>query len=65
LSYDWFYDQLRAQRTIPGLSVALDQKHNALIVSPSDRLRAWLRVQSLDAPAFGAPATFTRKGGNR
>jgi hypothetical protein len=63
LSYDWFFDRLRAGRPIAGLSVSLDQKENALIVSPVDRWRDWLRVQSADSPAFGAPATFTRKGG--
>jgi hypothetical protein len=63
LSYDWFFEHVRGGRPIPGLSVALDQKQNALILSPVDRLRDWLRVQSADSPAFGAPATFTRKAG--
>jgi hypothetical protein len=61
LSYDWFFDRLRNGREIPGLSVAVDQKENALIVSPVGRLRDWLRVQPIDGPMFGAPATFTRK----
>jgi hypothetical protein len=61
LSYDWFVERLRAARPIAGLSVALDQKQNVLMLSPVDRLRDWLRVQSADSPAFGAPATFTRK----
>jgi hypothetical protein len=61
LSYDWFFDRLRAGRPIAGISAALDQKQNALIISPVDRWRDWLRVQSVDSPAFGAPATFTRK----
>jgi hypothetical protein len=63
LSYDWFFDRLRSERDVPGLAATLDQKDNALIVSPVDRLRDWLRLQSLDAPVFGAPATFTRKSG--
>jgi hypothetical protein len=62
LSYDWFNEQLRAGRTIPGLSVVLDQKENALVVSPVGRFRDWLRVQSVDGPAFGASATFVRGG---
>ena len=61
LAYDWFSDQLRAGRPIPGLNAVLDQKENALLVSPGDRLRDWLRVQSVDGPAFGASATFERK----
>jgi len=63
LSYDWFLDRLRAGRSIPGLSVALDQKENALVVSPVDRLRDWVRTQPVAGPMFGAPATFTRKTG--
>jgi hypothetical protein len=61
LAYDWFSDQLRAGRPIPGINAVLDQKENALLVSPGDRLRDWLRVQSVDGPAFGASATFARK----
>ena len=61
LSYDWFGEHLRAGRPIAGLSVTLDQKENALLVSPVDRLRDWLRVQSVDGPVFGASATFARK----
>lgn len=61
LSYDWFYDRLRSGRGGPGLGVALDQKENALIVSPVDRLRAWLRLQAPEGPVFGAAATFVRK----
>lgn len=60
LAYDWFSDQLRAGRPIPGLNAVLDQKENALLLSSGDRLRDWLRVQSVDGPAFGASATFTR-----
>jgi hypothetical protein len=61
LSYEWFGDHLRAGRPIPGLAAVLDQKENALLVSPGDRLRDWLRVQSVDGPAFGASATFARR----
>ena len=61
LSYDWFFDRLRNAREIPGLNVVLDQKENALIVSPVGRLRDWLRAQPVDGPMFGAAATFTRK----
>ena len=62
LSYDWFSEQLRAGRAIPGLNVAFDQKENALLVTPVERFRDWLRVQSLDGPVFGASATFVRGG---
>ena len=61
LSYEWFAEQLRAGRPIAGLNATLDQKENALLVSPVDRLRDWLRIQSVDGPRFGAPATFARQ----
>ena len=61
LAYDWFADHLRAGKEIAGLAATLDQKDNVLLVSPVNRLRDWLRVQSLDGPAFGASATFARK----
>jgi hypothetical protein len=61
LSYEWFNDRLRAGQPIVGLGAALDQKENAVLISPVDRLRDWLRIQSVDGPAFGAPATFARK----
>jgi hypothetical protein len=61
LSYDWFSDRIRQGRAIPGLLAALDQKENALIMSPTSRLRSWLRLQPVDGPMFGAPATFVRK----
>jgi hypothetical protein len=67
LSYDWFVDRLRgrtpAARTapVPGLTVVLDQKENALIVSPAAALREWLRRQPSTGPMFGASAVFTRK----
>jgi len=62
LSYDWFSEQLRGGRAIPGLNVAFDQKENALLVTPAERFRDWLRVQSVDGPVFGASATFVRSG---
>jgi hypothetical protein len=61
LSYDWFFDRLRAGKPIEGLAVVLDQKENALITSPVGALRTWLRLQPADGPMFGAAATFTRK----
>ena len=60
LAYDWFADQLRAGKQIAGLNATLDQKDNVLLVAPVDRLREWLRGQSVDGPAFGAAATFKR-----
>ncbi len=60
LSYDWFAERVKAEQSIPGLNVAMDQKENALIVSPTDRIRAWLRLQPLDGPMFGPSATLTR-----
>ena len=44
LSHEWFGEHLRAGRPIGGISATLDQKENALLVSPVDRLRDWLRV---------------------
>lgn len=61
LSYDWFSDRLRSGRGVAGLDVALDEKENALIVSPVSRLRAWLRRQPADGRIFGASAVFSRK----
>lgn len=61
LSYDWFDDRLRARQPIAGLGVETDQKKNALIVSPTARLRTWLRGQPSTGPMFGASAVFTRK----
>ena len=61
LSYDWFADRLRAGDRLPGaLSAVFDQKQNALIVSPTSRLRSWLRGLPKESPAWGAPATFSR-----
>jgi hypothetical protein len=61
LSYDWFFDHVRSERKIPGLDVTLDQKENALIVSPTPALRNWIRSQVATGPMFGAPAVFVRK----
>lgn len=61
LSYDWFLDRLRGGTGVPGLSVALDQKENALVVAPTSALRDWLRRQPAGGPMFGASAVFTRK----
>ncbi len=62
LSYDWFSDRLRGRAATPGLQAVIDEKQNALIVSPSAALRAWLRAQPAGGPMFGAPAVFVRKG---
>jgi hypothetical protein len=62
LSYDWFADRLRRGAAAPGLQTVFDEKQNALIVSPSAALRAWLRVQPAGGPMFGAPAVFVKKG---
>jgi hypothetical protein len=60
LSYDWFYERMRARAT-PGLQVVKDQKENALIASPTSRLREWLRAQPPSGSMFGAHAVFTRR----
>jgi hypothetical protein len=60
LSYDWMAERLEGGSPTPGLDIALDQKENALIVSPTARLRAWLRRQDPAGAVFGAGATFTR-----
>jgi hypothetical protein len=61
LSYDWFADRLRSGRPPGGaLSAVFDQKQNALIVSPTTDLRAWLRSQPKESLAWGAAATFSR-----
>jgi hypothetical protein len=61
LSYDWFYDRVNHQKTLPGLPAILDQKQNALIVAPTAALRAWIKAQPADGPMFGAAAAFVRK----
>jgi hypothetical protein len=61
LSYDWLSDRLRARGPIVGLEATFDQKENALIVSPTSKLREWLRTQTAAAPTFGAPASFVRR----
>ena len=61
LSYDWFFDHVKAGKPIGGLGVSLDQKENALIVSPTGRIRTWLRTQTADSAVFGAAATFYRQ----
>jgi hypothetical protein len=62
LSYDWFAERLRGGRPPGGgLAAVFDQKQNALIVSPTARLRAWVRAQPKDSLAWGAPATFMRE----
>jgi hypothetical protein len=63
LSYDWFFDRLKKKAAIPGLMVALDEKENALIVSPTAAVRAWIAKQPAGGAAFGASAVFTRKPG--
>lgn len=60
LSYDWFFDRLKKKAPIAGLHVVLDEKENALILSPAAAVRAWLRKQVADGPVFGAGAVFTR-----
>lgn len=60
LSYDWFDSRLREGQPVPGLSAVKDQKENAVIVSPTSRLRAWLRGLPDAGLMFGASAVFTR-----
>jgi hypothetical protein len=61
LSYDWFFDRLRERAGFPGISVAMDQKENALITSASPALREWIKRQPRDGKMFGASAVFIRK----
>jgi hypothetical protein len=61
LSYDWFYDHVRTTDQVAPLSVTLDQKRNALLISPTARLRTWLQAQPVDGPMFGAAAVFERE----
>lgn len=65
LSYDWFLERLRASKPVAGLGVVEDQKQNALIVSSTARLRAWLRRQTPASGAFGVPVVFVRTGGGQ
>lgn len=61
LSYDWFFDRVQKKIAIPGLGVVLDEKENALIVSPTAALRAWMARQPAAAGSFGPGAVFVRK----
>jgi hypothetical protein len=61
LSYDWFLDRARKGAPIGKLSVTIDQKQNAVIVSPPLLLRQWLQAQPKDGEMFGATTTFVRK----
>jgi hypothetical protein len=61
ISYDWMYEHLRAHTPLAGLDVVLDQKENAVIVSSTQALRAWLRKQPREEIVFGAGAVFARK----
>ena len=63
LSYDWFYDRLKKRTPIAGLTIALDEKENALIVNSTREIRAWLAKQLPAGQALGASAVFTRKPG--
>ena len=63
LSYDWFFDRLKKRTPIPGLTVAMDEKENALIVDSIREIRAWLAKQLPTGQAFGASAVFTKKPG--
>ena len=63
LSYDWFFDRLKQKTPIPGLNATFDEKENALIVSPTSALRAWIAKQPAGSAVFGASAVFTRKPG--
>jgi hypothetical protein len=61
LSYDWFVDRLKTKVGVPGLNVVLDEKQNALVVSPTGTVRAWIARQPAAGGMFGASAIFTRK----
>jgi hypothetical protein len=60
LSYDWFADVLKHGQSPGDLQAVLDQRQNALVVSPTAALRAWLRKRPATSAVWGAPATFTR-----
>lgn len=61
LSYDWFAERAHAVPRPAGLDAVPDQKENAVIVSSTAAIRAWLRNQPADAVVYGDPAIFTRK----
>jgi hypothetical protein len=60
LSYDALADRLKSGVRVPGLDAAFDQKENVLLVTPTERLRTWLRELPRSSKLFGAPAVFTR-----
>ena len=64
LSYDWFAESLRAAKPIAGLDAALDQKENALITTPTSRLREWLRLQDAAGCRYQHARTLVFAGGD-
>lgn len=60
ISYDALADRLRAGGKVVGFDAAFDGKDNVLIISPTERLRAWLRELPRTSRMFGAAAEFTR-----
>lgn len=61
LSYDWFFDRVQKKVGVPGLTVVMDEKENALIVSPTAALRTWIARQPLAGGSVGPAAVFVRK----
>jgi hypothetical protein len=61
LSYDWFLDRAKKGAPVGTLSVAIDHKQNAVIVSAPGLFRQWLTAQPKGGGMFGATTTFVRK----
>ena len=55
--YNWFARAI-AQKTIGGLTAALDDRRNAVVASPTAEFRRWLAHPPDEA--FAAPMTFRR-----
>jgi hypothetical protein len=58
LDYGWFTRAV-AQKTGGRLNLALDDRRNVVMTSPTDEIRRWLVRPPL--PAFGTAMTFVRK----
>jgi hypothetical protein len=61
LSYDWFLDRAKKGNTVGRLSVTIDHKQNAVIVSSPALLRQWLEAQPAEGAMFGPATVFVRK----
>ncbi len=59
IDYDWALKTMD-EKGLLGLPVMLDERQNVVITAPSREFREWMRAR-VDAGAYGAPISFTRR----